>query len=248
MVENDRFVLPIPDSLPQTGQICLEIGGNRIGSTPGVLEQVSYGRVCGVSLPGWITTPPPEMNDDLVYVPIFGGDQPPDRTLDHSIVAHVDMRDAGDLPPGARTHSLIHFSDDASPTALEIVAEAMRRRKPNGAAISVMLVLPSGSLAATRDPISGRIHAFSREFSSPVAVTEDYEGGWTRALNVAARPSTSCDQPPRSASLAPTWSARCRFTDRGAQQAFARRRTTPLTPVTPGRAVRRAGTRLSLRV
>ena len=190
VVENDRFVLPIPDSLPQTGQICLEIGGNRIGSTPGVLEQVSYGRVCGVSLPGWITTPPPEMNDDLVYVPIFGGDQPPDRTLDHSIVAHVDMRDAGDLPPGARTHSLIHFSEGASPTALEIVAEAMRRRKPNGAAISVMLVLPSGSLAATRDPISGRIHAFSREFSSPVAVTEDYEGGWTRALNVAARPST----------------------------------------------------------
>ncbi len=189
-LDEDRFILPVPETLPHTSQVCLEIRGTRIGSKPGTLQQVTYGTVCEISAPPWMLRPSVATAANMMVVPIFGANAPPDSAVDHSIVAHVDARDTGDLSAEARTNSLIHFTDHEVVSALEIVGEALRGRKPNRAAISVILVLPSGTIGTTRVSMRDRVEALSKELSTPISVTEDYEGGWTRGLKVGARPAT----------------------------------------------------------
>jgi peroxiredoxin len=118
--------------------------------------------------------------------PVWGPDPGPEGILDEAIVAHINVRPRTMPAPEARTSSLICFANEHLQRPLSMLGEALLRSKHRSASVPIVLVLPRGSFAQKRSVVEERLGSFAQELRSPLLVTEDYEGSWTRAFDVTA--------------------------------------------------------------
>jgi peroxiredoxin len=129
-------------------------------------------------------------------LPVWGPDPAPDGVLDSGIVAHVNVASGAHRQSDARVNSIVHFTDAPSVAVAQDLHEAVLQTTNQNAAISVILVLPLGALKEMAIPVLGgsvsptEARATPRRDSPPIALTEDYEDGWSRAFGVHDKPST----------------------------------------------------------
>ena len=173
----------------ETYQLCLRVEGTRVPSKPGPPEHVSGGTTCQVEQPEWVAIVP-SWWDSVLLVPVWGPDPGPESILEGAMVAHVNVRSQSIPPPNARTTSLIHFAGTQPRPPLSTLGEALRFSKHRDTNVPIVIVLPLGSFAQTRALVERRWGSFAHELHAPLVVTEDYEGSWTRAFDVAGGEAT----------------------------------------------------------
>ena len=188
-------------------QVCLQVGGTQIGYASGV-QGVSGGTTCKVGQPDWLAIMPAGWVD--VMLPIWGPDPGPDEMLSTGIVAHINAqsavpvqidapsavpmqmmaRSAGSAPDDPVMSSIIHFANDPSAAPLPILGEALLASRLRDAEVPVVVVLPQGSFDQTRAAVERELGAFPPGLTTSVVLTEDYQEGWSKALEAPAGPST----------------------------------------------------------
>jgi peroxiredoxin len=202
-----RFILAKP--APFTGaprwsvlnHICLDITGTQV-SSDGV-EQPIAGRIgtCKPSSFHWLPTHPPGIRNPLTPIWIPPDVFSPDALVDESIFAHIDA--GAVLPTGDfSTNHVVHFANWRADQPLAELNRALGRLRAD-ASLTVAVVLPVGSLRATRRDIEVKLGLLerqregadlsqTREDRAPMllGVTEDYEGGWTQTFGVRRLPAT----------------------------------------------------------
>jgi peroxiredoxin len=169
-------------------QVCLRVEGKQIGSKPGI-ESKFGGTICQVEQPEWLGILP-SWWEDVLMVPVWGPDPGPEGILESAIVAHINVRSEVNPPADAVTTSVIHFATDPTVAPLPALSDALLRSAHRDAAIPLVLVLPQGALRQTRASLAERLGAFSGDLHSPLVMTEDYEGSWTKAFKAPGGPST----------------------------------------------------------
>ena len=105
------------------------------------------------------------------------------------MLGHLNVRPEVVPPAVARASVLIHFADGKQPP-LPALGEAMHRSKLRDAGVPLIVVLPRGSFAQTRSAVEASLGLFRSELALPLVITEDYEGGWTRAFSAAGGTAT----------------------------------------------------------
>ena len=198
-------------------QVCLQVGGTQVGWASGI-QGVSGGTTCKVGQPDWLAIMPAWWVD--LMLPIWGPDPGPDEMLSSGIVAHISAQSealaqvgaqpqlpaqigaqlaapaqmsaqsSAAAPGDAVTPSIIHFANDPSATPLPILGDALLASKLREAKIPVIVVLPRGSFDQTRAAVERRLGAFPSGLGTPVVLTEDYQGGWSKAFDAPAGPAT----------------------------------------------------------
>ncbi|MGH8472562.1 MAG: TlpA family protein disulfide reductase, partial [Gammaproteobacteria bacterium] len=198
LAEPHRFILPKQgSSVLGEYRVCLSIEGTQI-SPDGNLEGILGGSIknCMPPVPEPITTLPPGWKTGTTRIEPPG---PVEVPLDESIYAHIDA--VSDTPPeiGFSTNHLVYFADGSADQPLAGLARALHHVSRRGYSLSVVVVLPVGSLHMSRREFNARLGLRdapemrdTREGPAPVPfeVTEDYEGGWTRLFNAREVPAT----------------------------------------------------------
>jgi peroxiredoxin len=174
-----RFVWTKPKKLPAYLRICLAIEGSQITAN-GWSQNVSAGETCVVHAhepvlvaPIWWTR---------VMVPIWWPDPPVEIALDEIIAAHVNMVDEVRPPGSLAPNMLVHFTGPRIERPLEVLSQTLSLVRYEDMSLTVLLVLPAGSFASRRSEIEERLGQPSERFPAQLVITEDYQGGWTRAF------------------------------------------------------------------
>ncbi|HEY3240699.1 MAG TPA: redoxin domain-containing protein, partial [Acidimicrobiia bacterium] len=172
-----------------THQVCLQVQGTQTGSVSSGSTGVSGGTTCHVEKPEWLAVIP-SWWIDVLMVPIWTPDPPPDAILDDAIVAHMNVRPESGVSPGAATASIVHFTGDEVGAPLPALGEALLRSRHRGSAIPVIVVVPSGLFQHTRSSLEERLGRSVEELAGPLAVTEDYQEHWSQAFQPGDEPAT----------------------------------------------------------
>jgi peroxiredoxin len=186
VTDEHRFVLPKPAELKS--QVCLRVVGKQTPSSAGSLVGVSGGETCSVNWPEFVWMMPSWW--ETIMTPIWLPDPPPEAILDDFIVAHINTL-ANSRPgaaPGANT--LVQFMSNPSLTPLETLGQTLSQRGRENAPLALFLVLPHGSLRERRSIIEERLESLGEEFAVWFAITEDYEGAWSRTFKAERTPAT----------------------------------------------------------
>ena len=194
--------------------ICLRVEGTRIGYKRDVIGDVSGGSTCQVEQPDWLVATAPPWLDSVLLVPVWGPDPGPEGILDQAILAHVNAA-AARPARDARTNAVIHFAGTGSIAPLSVLGGAWLASKRGEIALSLIVVLPQGSFRQTRTAIDRALGLVSSEVLMPVAVTEDYECGWTAAFGVSQSPATYLINATGEARMAALRSTGCPCSDLG---------------------------------
>jgi peroxiredoxin len=149
---------------------------------------VSGASACWVFWPEWFFMLPAWWANVLM-IPVWGPDSGPERVLDAGIVAHVNVRPEKGPSAEAKTSVLVHFADGHAPP-LPAMGEALRRSRYRDAGIPVIVVLPFGGLGQKRSVVEKSLGSLGAEVAVPLAVTEDYEGAWTKAFGTPSGSAT----------------------------------------------------------
>jgi peroxiredoxin len=184
-VDEQRFLLPRPEGISSLSQVCLRIEGGRVLQS-GAIVGVVAGTTCELpepelelAIPSWW---------EPLTVPVWPPDLPPDARLPDAVVAHVSVQSDRPGATDPRRNTLVGFVDLASAAEVRwlagIVAAIGRRRS----SLSVLVVLPPGSLT-TRREVEARLAPLTGLTLSPAQVTEDVESAWTRTFAVTSRPA-----------------------------------------------------------
>lgn len=174
------FVLPAPAGDQNVLSVCLYVEGSRT-RRDGSVEQVLAGDVCRVSAPSWIVATMPPWWD--LFLPIWEIEMGPDDGLEEGMQGHVNGLANAVPRTTLGANSVVHFAGDESARPLEALGRALdglgsRPEVP----MAVYLVLPRGALADRRSAVEERLGTLRRDLGVHLAVTEDYEGSWSRAF------------------------------------------------------------------
>jgi peroxiredoxin len=192
--EVHRFTMPMPGrgSKPVNSQVCLRVDGTQVdtGGISGANDS------CQVDTPGWMTATMPSYWDWPLMLPVWGPDPAPDGRLDSGIVAHVNVASGAHRQSDASLNSIVHFTESPSVAVALHLQEAALRTTHENAAVAMILVMPPNALKEMAVPVlggsepAGNGRAAARRDPPPFALTEDYEGGWSRAFGVREKPAT----------------------------------------------------------
>jgi peroxiredoxin len=119
-------------------------------------------------------------------LPHWLSDPGPEQILADRILAHINVRTEAAPSADAGTTAIIHFATNSSEAPLPVLGEALLASRLRDARIPMIVVLPLGSFDQTRDLVEARLGTFPRGLSTPLAITEDYEGSWTKAFKAPA--------------------------------------------------------------
>jgi peroxiredoxin len=144
--------------------------------------------VCQVEKPEWVAVTPPWWAD-ILMVPVWGPDPGPERILEEAVVAHINVRPADAVSPGAATASILHFTGNGMAAPLPPLGDAVARSRHRDAAIPAIVVLPTGSFHQTSAALQERLGS-AEGLAGPLVVTEDYQGHWSRAFQPPEGPAT----------------------------------------------------------
>jgi peroxiredoxin len=166
--------------------VCLTVEGTQIGK--GAIsgqDQTS----CSFNTPDWMVATLPAWWVNIM-LPVWGPDPGPEGILADHIIAHISVPSR--VAPSAETGTaaIVHFAGDSSMVPLPVLGEALLASRLRDAEVPVIVVLPRGSFGQPKARVEARLGLFPRELSTPLAVTEDYEGGWTNAFKAPAGPIT----------------------------------------------------------
>jgi peroxiredoxin len=192
VLQVNRFTLPAPapEVASVTGQICLLVEGTHITSTTGTVVPVPpAGSTCKVRKPNWLASLPAWLNA-LLLVPVWTPDPPWDSVLSEGIVAHVNVLAASERSAPVHINTLIYVAADHSLASLSVLREAVLRSGRYDALLSGIVVLPEGSFSQMRATRYEGAGSLARALGGRLLITEDYEGGWSRALEAVERPAT----------------------------------------------------------
>jgi len=202
-----HFILPKPKLLADQpmwsvrNRLCLEITGTQT-SADGIERPIVAGRTCKVSSFKWLPVQPAGIPNPLVKIWYPPVEFSPDAPLDESIFAHIDA--GADVPStgGFSGNYLFHFADWRADQPLAGLNHALGQLRAD-ASLAVAVVLPVGSLHATRGDVEAKLGLLAgqreaaaapqaREDRTPIPfeVTEDYEGSWTQVFGVREAPAT----------------------------------------------------------
>jgi peroxiredoxin len=175
--ERPRPRAPLPWEIYQ---MCLRVEGTQHRATPGIANVVG-GQTCQIEQPDWLAVMPSWL-DTLLLVPVWGPDPGPEAIIENAITAHINVHVEARSVEDAKASSVIHFTDLRSPSPLSVMGEALLRSKHKDSSVPVVLVLPRGSFQQPRSVLAGKLGSLPRELQVALAVTEDYEGSWTRTF------------------------------------------------------------------
>jgi peroxiredoxin len=188
-------------------QVCLQVAGTQVGWASGI-QGVSGGTTCKVGQPDWLAIMPAWWVN--LMLPIWGPDPGPDEMLSNGIVAHINaqpealaemggqsaaparmgVQSAAAAAVDAVTPAVIHFANDPAAAPLPVLGEALLSGRPREAEIPVIVVLPQGAFDQTRAAVERRLGAYPPGLRTPIVLTEDYQGGWSKSFDAPAGPST----------------------------------------------------------
>ncbi|MCG6859910.1 MAG: TlpA family protein disulfide reductase [Chromatiaceae bacterium] len=197
--DKHSFILPKPDGVSFTSQICLRVKGTRAypGWSQGVQTisigtevPVEAGETCNSrsSDPGMVATMPSWW--DVIMTPIWLPDPPPEAFLDDYLAGHLNLLRNSWNPGEQGANCVVHFPDMTQGNAFDGLDQAFARSGQMEAPMALILVLPQGSFTDRRWAVEGRLGALKEEFSGSVSITEDYQGGWTRTFAAGDVPAT----------------------------------------------------------
>ena len=167
-------------------QVCLTVEGTQIGT--GAVSGPDE-TTCTVSTPGWLVATMPAWWVDLM-LPHWGPDPGPEGILGDQIIAHISVSPQASPSVDPGNAAIIHFASDSSVAPLPILGEALIASRLRDAEVPVIVVLPQGSFEQTRASVEARLGRPPRGLSTPLAITEDYEGSWTKAFKAPTGPIT----------------------------------------------------------
>lgn len=196
--DEHRFVLPKPDGVSVTAQICLHLEGRQV--YPGVktgVQVISIGDDISVEAgencssrndgPGMIWMMPSWW--DVIMTPIWLPDPPPEMVLDEAISAHVSMLS----DPGERettgANAIVHFAGLEGGRPFDMLDGPLSAFGGGDVPMALVLVVPKGVFAARRAEVESRLGELNR-FGGTVTITEDYQDGWSRTFGVEKMPAT----------------------------------------------------------
>ena len=168
-------------------QVCLTVEGTQVGkgAVAGPDETT-----CTISTPDWMVAAMPAWWADLL-LPHWGPDPGPEGILADQIAAHISVMPSQAAPSAETgTAAIVHFASGSSMAPLPVLGEALLASRLRDARIPMIVVLPLGSFDQKRDLVEARLGTFPRGLSTPLAITEDYEGSWTKAFKAPAGPTT----------------------------------------------------------
>ncbi len=194
LVDNQRFVMPFPSGMPHDpSQVCLEILGTQVASSGNGTYVVdvdtsgcsfgSFGPSIPVLIPKWW---------DKLAVGVLGLPDPAsqDPAAAVGLVAHLDAQAAPDLQANAAVPTLVYFSDAQVAESLNTLSRTITAIREKESALSMILILPSGSLERLQIQELAELRSVAAESRVALAFTEDYEGTWAQSLHVEKLPST----------------------------------------------------------
>jgi peroxiredoxin len=124
-----------------------------------------------------------------ITAPIWLEETKPSAKLKDLIAGHIPLQ--RDQPGGRElTHNtLVYFPDWRTDEPLQAVARAMAAMRRRKVSLVLIVVLPESALDSRSSDLEVKLRAVSNRFAGRLMVTVDQEGGWSRALAVARRPS-----------------------------------------------------------
>jgi len=107
-----------------------------------------------------------------------------------AMAAHVSVQ--SDRPQGEAlgVNTLVHFADLDDPSSLTPIVRALGQVKPRYAAVSLIVVVPPGTLNHRRREIDAKLSGLERTTPLSLHVTEDDEAGWTKTFAPEVGPAT----------------------------------------------------------
>jgi peroxiredoxin len=178
--ELHRFVFQKPADFAAGQRVCLRIDGTVI-SPDGLIEGAIGGDICRPAGYEKILVVPPWYLE--LYMPIWWPDPPFDAVMDEWIVGHVNMAGQPSDPFTPAANTLIHFTGARFERPLDELGELLGRFQSPERALSVVLVLPEGTLARMhRETLEARLGRGERLRPGSVQITEDFRGGWTKGF------------------------------------------------------------------
>lgn len=185
--DRHSFILPKPAGLTHASQICLRLEGWQ--TVPSGLEPfVTGGQLCQVPRPDLIMDTPSWFAP--VTVPVWMPDVAPDAGMREAMAAHVSVQ--SDRPQGDAlgVNTLVLFADLDDEGALVPIVRALGQVKPRYAAVSLIVVVPPGTLNRRRREIDAKLSVLQRTATLSLHLTEDDEAGWTKTFAPEASPAT----------------------------------------------------------
>lgn len=186
-LDEHRFIFPKPAGVTGLGSICLRIEGTQ--TKPDGQEvtvtgestchlQNAFGPI--MEFPSWW---------EPVVVPAWLPDLDAGAILKDHIAGHITLQ--GDTPQNNKlTHnSLVYFANWRSEKPLEPLARAMAAMKRQKVSLVLVVVAPAGAFNRSRSEVEAKLREIAERFPGRLMLTEDSEGGWTRAFAAARAPS-----------------------------------------------------------
>ena len=193
LVDNQRFLIPIAGDMPhEPSQVCLEISGTQVASSGTGTYAVdvytsgcsfgSFGPSIPVLIPKWW---------DKLAVGVLGLPDPAsqDPAAAVRLVAHLDAQATADLQTNAAVPTLVYFADAQVAESLNTLSRTITAIREKESALSMILILPSGSLERLQNQELAELRSVAAESRVALAFTEDYEGTWAQSLHVEKMPS-----------------------------------------------------------
>ena len=192
LVDNQRFLIPIPSDMPHDpSQVCLEISGTQVpssgtGTYPVVANSAcsigSFGPSIPVLIPKWW---------DKLAVGVLGLPDPASQDPGAAVglVAHLDAQATAGLQANVDVPTLVYFADAQVAESLNTLSRTITAIREKESALSMILILPSGSLERLQNQELAELRSVAAESRVALAFTEDYEGTWAQSLHVEKMPS-----------------------------------------------------------
>ncbi len=185
-IDEHGFILPKPVGLGAASQICLRLEGAQTVPS-GLTPVVAGGRLCRVPRPHLIMDTPSWFAP--VTVPVWLPDVAPDEVMRDAIAAHVTVQSHRPQVDHLGANTLVLFVDPDDPTPLAPVGEALGRVEPRHAAVSLIVVVPPGTLDQRRREIDAKLSGLEAAVPQ-IFLTEDDDAGWTKTFAPEAIPAT----------------------------------------------------------
>ena len=180
------YVFPAPAGVASR-DICLAIRGSR-RDADGREEPVEAGDICSNSSHEPLLVMPSWWMD--VFIGEWLPDPPFDAIVNSLIASHVSMVGEPRGPRDRIANTLVHFAGREMERPLEGLARAVEQMRRRDVSPLLVLVLREGAFSVRRNELEGSLGEISDEFRGRLIVTEDFIGGWTKALAAPEGAST----------------------------------------------------------
>jgi peroxiredoxin len=185
-VDEHQFIFAKPPGITELGSVCLRIEGT---------QTLADGQVVGAA--GGTTCHLPDFGELLdspswwspITLPIWTPGAGPDSVLREHVAGHISVQASAPHSGDPGHNTLVCFPDWKSAKPLEMLGRAVSAMRRKRFSLVVVVVLPPGAFDSRRREVEARLASVGERFPAMLLPTEDHEGGWSKAFDVAKTPS-----------------------------------------------------------